>query len=720
MTPDYTATIEQRLLHITTHEIEIGFSLDDGGLRLLRRRNGPNVIAPGEPYPPVDVALGSQGWLGRISFTRYLSHQVAQEGAATTATIVIGLGPLKLYDRYYITGTLIARRLSIEYAGEGETLLRGVRLAIPWLRVGSDDTCLFDAPGNSVRPRVALAVAASQREGVLPRRFFAPGLREGRALESAPDYAAGLLALHDRATDEGALIWCCSTTDTVLPHVEGNDQAVSMIHTITVADRLTPATALSTGTQYILLMQQPWPNLLGAFSRTWQMIDRADAPSSSDWLHSAAIYEAHPAQFGGLRAMALQLQSLTELGITTICLLPVWSFERGNGAQWDGDWHAGDPYAVFDHAMIDPSIDGAEGLQALIAAAHALDMRVILDLPWIGCAANAPAIKEHPEWFCHDEDGSDSRTPENSAIVPFAWANQELRETMHAWALELLRAYECDGFRITTARTSTPNWSHRLPYHASAGSLAHLQVVERLRADMRAIRPDAALIADRSGPACVIRYDTTTDELAHHMFIHTALSRLTPAELGLWLSDVRAALPGGGARICYTESHHTRLTNPLADGLRGSRISRMLLAGMVFCGYVPQIWSGQEEGEEQFIRQLLAARRAAPALIDGQTFFNAVGSSSPQIFAVLRVAGDSVVAGILNMSPHRHTVTLSLPVDQLPLDAEIYMLTELIGGIRWREHERDTWGRDVLRAFTLSLAPFGAYCFAIQPAPDPE
>ncbi|WP_410959765.1 hypothetical protein, partial [Salmonella sp. SAL4356] len=83
------------------------------------------------------------------------------------------------------------------------------------------------------------------------------------------------------------------------------------------------------------------------------------------------------------------------------------------------------------------------------------------------------------------------------------------------------------------------------------------------------------------------------------------------------------------------ESHHTRLTNPLADGLRGSRISRMLFAGMVLCGFVPLIRSGQEQEEHAFLEQVLRARAGSPALRNGTPRFNALPCSSVQVFTVL-------------------------------------------------------------------------------------
>src|SRR4029450_12853136 len=177
----------------------------DGVAVVLQRVGVPNVLGYGVDRETIDVQLDDRGWLADRIFIRYLNHSVDERDDAVELVIVIGVGPLKVYDRYRITGTLIARRVSVENVGEDEVRLQGVRLPLPWARVGALETCRFDAPGTSVRPHVPLDVAAVQRLGVLPRRSCAPGLRDGRALERAPTQATGLLALHDSQTDETLL-----------------------------------------------------------------------------------------------------------------------------------------------------------------------------------------------------------------------------------------------------------------------------------------------------------------------------------------------------------------------------------------------------------------------------------------------------------------------------------------------------------------------------------
>jgi hypothetical protein len=714
----FTTNQHQRIVTVQTPDIAIEFSMDDGGLRSLRRANGPNLLGYGQPRPSVDVQLGlASEWLAERMFVRYLRHTVEERDGAVELVIVIGVGPLIVYDRYHITGTLIARRVSVVNVGEDELQLHAVRLSLPWVRVGPLELCRFEAPGNNVRPHVPLQVAAALRRDVLPRRFFAPGLREGRALEPAPTQGPGLLALYDSESDETLLCWYYGQDESALPQVEGNDTALTLTHQIELADWLRSEVALSGGTQYILLLREPWKAALAAFQRTWPICGLRPLERPATWLRDAAIYEVHPSQFGGFLGLTAAIPELRELGVNTLCLMPIWEFARRKNRLWDGNWEAsGDPYAVSDFEALDHTLGQRADLCALVTSAHQHGMRVLLDLPLRGCAENARYVDEHPEWFCYDEAGQIVHAPGQAAIVRFDWANRSLQDYMLAWALDWLRSCGIDGYRAIAPRARLPNWSKRLLYHAGASAIGVARFIDRLRAELAETAPEAALIGELGGPLWQTNLDLTLDELPHHMFLHMAMGRITPAELGEWLSDHYGALPPGALRACFTESHQTRLMNPLADGMRGSRISRMLLTGMVACGFVPMIWSGQEQGDERFVGRLLRMWEQQPALRHGATLYNAVPCDSAQVFAVLRTWEQERLLGLLNVGPHRQTIAISVPVDTLGLPEGDYALYDLLDAREWDEEGQRSWRRDELLSLRLTLEPFGAYCFAVRPS----
>ncbi|MCU0491552.1 MAG: alpha-amylase family glycosyl hydrolase [Chloroflexaceae bacterium] len=726
-------------ISLRTPDLELGWSADDGALRLLRRPDGASVIGHGPAIPVVDVALGApDSWLAARSFVRYLASRFVQNNDGTAeVTIISGLGPLKMHDRYQISGTLVQRNLIIENVSVEDAAIYGVRLLIPFARIGRAEICRFEAPGNSVRPGVPLEVAAAQRRDVLPRRFFAPGLRNSSALELAPTHGPGLLALHTALQTEAnaalshetLLCWYTSPREAALPYLEGtppNERAaVSLGHEIAVAARLPSGSHITCGSQHVQLLNQPWSAALATFRDTLlpTLLPPLDDPAP--WLRDAVIYETHPALYGGFSGLRLALPDLVSLGITTLVLLPIQPFARPRERLWDGNWHgSGNPYAIRDFEQLDPTLGNEQELHELVQSAHRHGLRVLVDLALQGCAHTARYVAEHPDWFVRNEQGafvvSDhvAAPPVGTALPPgcysFDWNNPELQEFLYTVALALAQRYDLDGFRVIGPYNPIPNWSPKLPYHASAAGLALLPLLQRLRLSLRQWKGEAALICDLHGPLYTGSHDACADYMVHHMFMHMALNRISPAELGAYLHDHRASMPEGSLRIGFMETHDTCDINPLADGLRGSRLSRMALAGMIFCGFVPSLWMGQEQGEELVLRELLRVWHTQPVLRYGQTLYNAVTCDSPQVFAVLRRCGTGCVLGLLNVGPHKRTVTLGLPVAELGLAEGDYQFNELVSGLCWSEDGRRAWNRDELRQFKLTLDPFGSYCVAIE------
>jgi starch synthase (maltosyl-transferring) len=701
----HTQTREQFVVNCDA--LTIGFSRDDGGLRSLRRSGGPELAGHGEPRPSLDIALRDRGWLGERTVVRYLNHRVEERDGGVEIVVAVGLGPLIVYDCYVVGGALVTRHLSIKNVGEDDVALLGVRMQLPWLLTGMSET-RFEAPGNSVRSRVLAHVAADQRAGVLPRRFFAPGLRFGSAFEPAPTLAPGLLALHNPGSEETLLCWYQSGAEPALPEVFGNGTALTLGHQAELAACLRPDAVVDTGTQLLTLLHASWPEALAIYHRIAMPAHPSAAPPR--WLAGAALYECHPAQWGGFAGLSAELPRIATLGVDTLCLLPI--LERGApaGDLWDGSDDAHGPFTIADFEQLDATLGTADELRDLVRAAHEHGLRVLVELPLHGCAAGAPLVAAHPEWFCRDELGHPVESVGDAPVVVFDWGSEALREYLASRALALVREYALDGLRLAPPRSTPPNWAKGLPHHASAGALGYLALVERLRRELQALEPAAALLGGFGGPALARHQDASVDELPHHMFFHLGLGRLAPAELSAWLADHCAVQPPQTLRVCYTESYFTHRLNPLANGMRGSRISRMLLAGMVLCGFVPLLRAGQEDADREFITRLLAARAASSALLHGETYYDAVAVDAPQVFSVLRRAPGEIVIGLLNTAPQRITVTLRLSPDTLGLPAGEYQLFDLL-----QSTERTTVRADVT-GIQLTLEPYQAAGMALQPS----
>lgn len=691
-----------RVILLSTPELELGWSREDGSLVLLRAPDGPSILGHGPAQAALDVALDTpDGWVSRRSFARFLWHRATPCADGVEVLIAIGLGPLKIVDTYHVTPGLVTRQAMLENVGLDDLRVCGLRLALPNARVGDPARCCFEAPGNSARPHVPLAVAAAQRRDVLPRRFFAPGLRGGSALEPAPSQGSGLLVLHDDSLPAALLCWYAGGADVALPYLQGRDgatDAVTLVHEVGLSGWVRPGERLASGAQRFLISDQGWPAAL----EQYRAAESATPVGRAGWLADAVIYTTHPAHHGGLRGLAGDLSRLGDLGCDTLILLPLCHSGR-------------DPHSLYDLEQIDPALGNKDDLRDLMTQAHDQGMRVLLDLALQGCAAESRYVAERPDWFLRDEAGAFviGQPPVGPAVnahpgvraaagrYQLDWQNPDLQEYFLSWAVAQVHDLGLDGFRAVEPYSPAVAWARRGPAHASAGGLAPLSLLQRMRVALRAVSPEIALLSTLGGPAYAAVSDGCYDYLAHHMFFHMALSRVTPAELRDYLDDARQARGNGTAAICFVESHDTSSINPLADGLRGSRLSRMLLAGMLFCGFTPALWSGQERGEEPFLRALLGLWHAEPALRRGEALYGAARCDTPDLFLVPRERAGRCLLGLLNVGPHERAARINLPEGWAANQAR-----DLLG-----------WSNLVVRSapnnqLQVVIEPFGCGCIA--------
>ncbi len=98
---------------------------------------------------------------------------------------------------------------------------------------------------------------------------------------------------------------------------------------------------------------------------------------------------------GDLRGIQSHLDYLQQLGVTTIWTTPIYD----NSAEQSGQTYHG--YSATDMYAVDPHLGSLADLQALVRAAHARNMKVILDTVPNHVGAAHPWTKDlpTPDWF---------------------------------------------------------------------------------------------------------------------------------------------------------------------------------------------------------------------------------------------------------------------------------------------------------------------------------
>ncbi|WP_062287701.1 alpha-glucosidase [Demequina phytophila] len=139
---------------------------------------------------------------------------------------------------------------------------------------------------------------------------------------------------------------------------------------------------------------------------------------SDDWWKSAVVYQVYPRSFqdsngdgiGDLEGIRSRLDHLEWLGVDVIWLSPIYASPQADNG-----------YDISDYQAIDPTFGDLEDFDALLTAAHARDMKVVMDLvvnhtsdehPWfLESRASKRSPKRDWYWWRPPRDGFEPGAP---------------------------------------------------------------------------------------------------------------------------------------------------------------------------------------------------------------------------------------------------------------------------------------------------------------------
>ncbi|MET2011318.1 alpha-amylase family glycosyl hydrolase [Microbacterium chocolatum] len=185
------------------------------------------------------------------------------------------------------------------------------------------------------------------------------------------------------------------------------------------------------------------------------LTETAASRPGAEWWRTAVIYQIYPRSFadssgdgiGDLRGVTAHLADLEDLGIDAIWLSP---FQRS--PQKDAG------YDVADYCDVDPLFGTLDDFDAMLAEAHARDIRIIVDLvpnhssdqhEWFQQAlAAAPGSRERARYMFRDGRGESGELPPNNWDSVFggpAWTRvTEADGTPGQWYLHLFDTSQPD------------------------------------------------------------------------------------------------------------------------------------------------------------------------------------------------------------------------------------------------------------------------------------
>ncbi|CAM3153260.1 alpha-amylase family glycosyl hydrolase [Lactiplantibacillus plajomi] len=113
------------------------------------------------------------------------------------------------------------------------------------------------------------------------------------------------------------------------------------------------------------------------------------------------VFVRNYSEAGTFAAVTADLQRIKDLGTDILWLLPINPIGEVNRKGT-----LGSPYAIKDYRGINPEYGTLADFQALTDKAHALGMKVMLDIVYNHTSPDSVLATTHPEWFYHDESGA--------------------------------------------------------------------------------------------------------------------------------------------------------------------------------------------------------------------------------------------------------------------------------------------------------------------------
>lgn len=163
-------------------------------------------------------------------------------------------------------------------------------------------------------------------------------------------------------------------------------------------------------------------------------------PTSPEWWRGAAIYQIYPRSFldtngdgiGDLPGITARLDHVAGLGVDAIWVSPFFTSPMKDFG-----------YDVADYRDVDPIFGTLADFDALLARAHALGLKVIIDQvyshtsdahPWFA-ASRADATNAHAEWYVWADPKPDGSPPNNWQSVfggpTWTWDARRSQYYMH-------------------------------------------------------------------------------------------------------------------------------------------------------------------------------------------------------------------------------------------------------------------------------------------------
>jgi glycosidase len=199
----------------------------------------------------------------------------------------------------------------------------------------------------------------------------------------------------------------------------------------------------------------------------------ANTPKDYRRLVIYEIYVRNHSSAGTFKGVEDDLERIRALGVDVVWFMPLHPI-----GQLNKKGSLGCPYSIADYEEVNPAYGSKADFKRCIDKAHALGMKVMIDVVYNHTAHDSKLVRLHPEWFHQGPDGKPVTTvPDWTDVIDL----NHPQEGLETYLVEVLKEWVrlgVDGFRCDVA------------------SLVPVHLWKRARAETAAINPDMVWLAE--------------------------------------------------------------------------------------------------------------------------------------------------------------------------------------------------------------------------------
>ena len=378
-----------------------------------------------------------------------------------------------------------------------------------------------------------------------------------------------------------------------------------------------------------------------------------------EWIYNATIYEVNIRQYtpeGTFKAFEAHLPRLKELGVEILWFMPIHPIGVVNRKGSLGSY-----YSVQDYLGVNPEYGTIEDFKAVVAKAHDLGMKVIID--WVAnhTSHDAVLVKEHPDWYVHDAKGNLVSPFDWSDVAKLDYTKKGLREyiinAMKYWVTDA----GIDGFRCdVAAEVPTDFWNDA-------------------RVELDKVKP-VFMLAEADKPELQkYAFDADYDWGFHHTMNQIAQGKENVNDLEKYLLKSITEYPKNTNKMNFITNHDENSWNGTEFQRMGEAVKTMAALTFVMPG-MPLIYSGQEASFNRrlkffdkdqiswndslnltpFYKKLVDLKKTNSVLaagLKGADIFRVKSSNDSSIFAFTRSNESEKLFAIFNLTPKDQKIT---------------------------------------------------------------